>query len=312
MEITTWRGEFPSSSGIAAIRYRAWEPKGAIPKGAVQIVHGMAEHSERYDGFARALCGAGFAVWAMDLLGHGDSAGAGRGYFGPDEGWKKLRRDIKTVTNLMREAYPPEVPLFLYGHSMGSLLARAYVERYSDDLAGAVFCGTSGTNPAASAGVLMARLMIVLKGKEAPSPLIDSIAFGSYNSKYPGKPRTKFDWLNTDPGEVDRYIADERCGFLFTAAGYLDLMQLLKSVNRRAWFQSMPHQFPMLLVAGDQDPVGAFGKGVLLVARKLRDAGKKRTACHIFPGMRHEILLEPERRQVYDLVIDWLNRCAEL
>ncbi|MDR3314429.1 MAG: alpha/beta hydrolase [Oscillospiraceae bacterium] len=311
MNLTKKQGTFPSSSGIATIHYRVWSPVEA-PRAAVQIVHGMAEYAGRYEDFARALCAEGFAVWAMDLLGHGDSATEDeRGYFGPEDGWQKLRRDIKTLTNRMRESYPPEVPIFLFGHSMGSFLARAYAERYSDDLAGAIFCGTSGPNPAATAGVLMTRLVIAVKGKEHRSPLLNSVAFGYYNDKYPGKPRTPFDWLNSDPAEVDRYIADARCGFLFTAAGYLDLMQLLKSVNRRAWFQSLPHQFPMLLIAGEQDPVGAFGKGVQLVARQLRDAGKKKTACHIFPGMRHEILLEPDRQQVYDVVIAWLHQNIE-
>lgn len=316
MEMTLRHGTFPSAAGIATIHYRVWAPIGA-PRAAVQIVHGMAEHAARYEGFALALCDAGIAVWAMDLLGHGDSANESeaaedtRGYFGPAEGWKNVRRDIKTMIDMMRETYGQELPIFLFGHSMGSFLARAYAERYSADLAGAIFCGTSGPNPAATAGVLIAKLVVAIKGKKHRSKLIDSVAFGNYNNKYPGKPRTKFDWLNTDQREVDRYIADARCGFLFTAAGYLDLMQLLKSANRGAWFQSLPHQFPMLLIAGDQDPVGAFGKGVQLVARKLRDAGKKKTACHIFPGMRHEILLEPDRQQVFDVVLAWLDQNLE-
>ncbi|MDR1927088.1 MAG: alpha/beta hydrolase [Oscillospiraceae bacterium] len=317
MDMTRREGVFPSSSGIADIYYRVWEPADGRITAAVQLIHGMAEHGERYEGFARALCGAGYSVWMMDLLGHGKSSTEeGLGFFGwrgenggrHRAGWTHFYRDAKKLTTLMQEALPPGTPLFLFGHSMGSFVARAYVEKFGGDYAGACFCGTSGPNPAAAAGVLAARLVIALRGERHRSRLIDSIAFGHYNDKYPGKARTKFDWLNTDPSEVDRYIADPRCGFLFTAAGYLDLMRLMRFVSRPAWFGSMPHRFPMLLIAGAADPVGAFGKGVELVARRLRGKGKKQTTCHIFPGMRHEILLEPERREVYEAVLGWLGK----
>jgi len=170
-----------------------------------------------------------------------------------------------------------------------------------------VFCGTSGPNPAAAAGILMAKLTAALRGEKYRSALLDAVAFGHYNSKYPGKPRTKFDWLNTDPAEVDKYIDDPQCGFLFTAQAFLDLFSLLKSVSGKRWFTSIPYQFPLLLVAGGDDPVGNYGEGVDLVARRLREAGSNRTQCQLFPGMRHEILLEPERAKVYDTIITWLD-----
>lgn len=305
-------GQFPSSSGLADIYYRVWKPVNKSPKGAVQIVHGMAEHGERYENFALALCEAGFDVWAMDWLGHGKSADDDQlGYFGADHGWKNLVADIRLMTRLMRDTYPDQLPIFLFGHSMGSFLSRAYCERYSEDLAGAVFCGTSAPNPAASVGVLVAKLIAALRGETHRSQLLDTIAFGQYNNKYPGKPRTKFDWLNTDAAEVDKYIADDRCGFLFTSRGFLDLFQLLTSISDKRWFTSMPYQFPMLLIAGDEDPVGGYGKGVEQVARKLREAGCNKVACEIYPGMRHEILLEPEHQLVYDTVIAWLNSTLE-
>jgi alpha-beta hydrolase superfamily lysophospholipase len=304
-------GSFPSAAGLGDIYFRAWRARG-VPRAAVQVVHGMAEHGERYEDFAKALCGAGFDVWAMDLCGHGSSADRENpGYFGHERGWRNIVSDIREMTEQMRDVYPAELPLFLFGHSMGSFLARAYCERHSRDLAGAVFCGTSGPNPAAAAGILIARLISVLKGEKHRSALLDSVAFGHYNNKYPGRPRTKFDWLNTDETEVDKYIADPRCGFLFTARGFLDLFALLKSVSGKAWFTSIPYQFPLLLIAGGDDPVGNCGKGVELVARRLREAGSNRTQCQIFPGMRHEILLSPGREQVFDAVIAWLGKVLE-
>jgi len=302
-------GRIPSCSGLADLYYRVWKPVNKSPKGAVQIIHGMAEHGERYEGFAKALCAAGFDVWMMDLLGHGKSvADDGQlGYFGKEHGWKNLVCDIRLMTRKMREAYPDELPILLYGHSMGSFLARAYCERYSDDLAGAAFCGTSGPNPAAAAGILMAKVVAAVKGETHRSQLLDTIAFGTYNKKYPGKPRTKFDWLNTDEAEVDKYIADDRCGFLFTVKGFLDLFSLLKSVSGKQWFTSIPYQFPVLVIGGGEDPVTGYGKGMELVARKLREAGCNRLTCTVFPEMRHEILLEPDRQEAFDAVIAWLN-----
>ena len=300
-------GTFPSCSGLADIYYRVWKPVNKSPKAAVQIVHGMAEHGERYEGFAAALCTAGFDVWMMDLLGHGRSADEEMlGYFGEEHGWKNLVGDIRLMTRQMREVYPDDLPIFLFGHSMGSFLARAYCERHSEDLAGAVFCGTSAPNPAAGVGVLVAKLIGALKGETYRSQLLDTIAFGAYNNKYPGKPRTKFDWLNTDEQEVDKYIGDDRCGFLFTAKAFIDLFSLLKSVSGKQWFSSLPYQFPVLVIGGGQDPVTGYGKGMELVARKLREAGCNRVACAVFPEMRHEILLAPEKQEVFDTVITWL------
>jgi len=301
-------GRFPSCSGLAEIYYRVWKPVNKLPKAAVQIVHGMAEHGERYEGFAQALCAAGFDVWVMDLLGHGRSADDEQlGWFGRENGWKSLVGDIRLMTRIMRDSYPDDLPILLYGHSMGSFLARAYCERHSEDLAGAAFCGTSAPNPAAAAGILMAKLVAAFQSDTHRSHLLDTVAFGAYNKKYPGKPRTKFDWLNTDEAEVDEYIADSRCGFLFTARGYLDLFLLLKSVSSSQWFTSIPYQFPVLVIGGGQDPVTGYGKGMELVARRLREAGCNRLTCTVFPGLRHEILLSPEKQEVYDEVIAWLN-----
>ena len=300
-------GSFASSSGLCDIFYRAW--KAEAPKAAVQFVHGMAEHGERYEGVAQALCDAGFDVWVTDLLGHGKSVAGEEdlGYFGEKQGWLKVIMDLRHMTGIMRESYPEGFPLFMYGHSMGSFYARAYCERFSDDLAGAVFCGTSAPNPAAAAGILMAKIVALFKGDKHRSQLLDSIAFGTYNKRIE-KPRTKFDWLETDEKEVDKYIADPLCGFVFTAKGFLDLFSLLKSVSTKNWFTSMPYQFPLLLVAGQEDPVGQYGAGVELVARRLREAGSNRVTCTVFPGMLHEILLEVGRAQVYEAVVEWMEK----
>ena len=300
-------GTFSSSSGLCDIFYRAWMTSKPA-KAAVQIVHGMAEYGERYEDFAAALCEAGYDVWAMDLLGHGKSVASEEdyGYFGEKHGWKKVIADIRQMTNIMREQYPEGFPLFLFGHSMGSFYARAYCERFSEDLAGGIFCGTSAPNPATAAGAFMAKIIATFRGDKYQSQYMNDMAFGQYNKRF-APARTAFDWLNTDAGEVDKYVADPLCGFIFTTKGFLDLFTLLKSVSDKNWFTSMPYQFPTFLIAGDQDPVGSFGSGVELVARRMREAGSNRTTCTIFHGMRHEILLEPEHALVYEAILEWMN-----
>ena len=305
-------GTYPSASGLCDIFYRRWMHAEQPAKAAVQIVHGMAEHGERYEDFAIALCESGYDVWAMDILGHGDSAASEEdlGYFGERHGWKKVIADIRQLTKIMCGEYREGFPLFLFGHSMGSFYARAYCERYSEDLAGAIFCGTSAPNPAAAAGMLVARIIALFRGDKYRSQLLDNVAFGHYNRRYESV-RTKFDWLNTDEYEVDKYMADPRCGFVFTTKGFLDLFTLLKSVSGKSWFTSMPYQFPALLIAGDQDPVGDYGSGVELVARRMREAGSNRAACQLFPGMRHEILLEPAHEKVYEAILEWMNNVLD-
>ncbi|MDR1733737.1 MAG: lysophospholipase [Oscillospiraceae bacterium] len=302
---------FPSSAGLGEIFVRAWEPEGGNPKAAVQIVHGMAEHGERYEGFAHALVDDGFAVWCMDLAGHGKSVkdDGDLGYFGSNNGvgWKTWIWDVKRLFDHIHDRYGDSVPLLLFGHSMGSFIAKAYVEKYAATLAGACFCGTADLNPAASAGILVSQMVISSKGAKYKSAFLDNLLFDSNNAKIEN-PVSKFDWLNTDPAEVAKYDADPYCGFLFSAAGYLDLLSLMKSATRRSWYSAnIPHRFPMLLIAGDADPIGGYGKGVLSVLRRMRNAGKKNSSAQIFEGMRHEILLHPEKQKVYDTVIKWMN-----
>jgi alpha-beta hydrolase superfamily lysophospholipase len=138
--------------------------------------------------------------------------------------------------------------------------------------------------------------------------MLDSVMFERNNARIPGKPRTKFDWLNTDEAEVDKYIDDPHCGFLFTAAGYLDLLRIMQRATRAQWYTNLPPLFPMLLIAGEDDPVGQYGKGIKTTYKKMRDLGKHKTAMSLFPGMRHEILLHPDCEKVFETVISWFDK----
>ncbi len=277
-------------------------------KGIVQICHGMAEHLERYEEFIDFLTSSGYVVFIHDYLGHGKSVKNDDelGYFGEKDGYKTLVNDVKLVTDLAKDKYP-ELPVFLFGHSMGSFIARYYTQLYSAGIKGAVFCGTAGPNPGAKVGVMLANMIIKQKGSHYRSKLIDKIAFGSYNKKCRPQ-RTPFDWLTKDNAIVDKYIDDKYCGFLFTAAGYRDLFNLLITVNRPEWFTSFNNDFPVLLIAGEDDPVGSYGAGVKKVYDSLVSAGHNNVEMKLYPGDRHEILNETDKKNVFADVLMWLEK----
>ncbi len=291
--------KFPSVSGLADIHAAAYLPDNGEIKAVLQVAHGMAEHLERYEKFAAALCDLGIALYINDHLGHGQSvaSAAELGYFGTEDGWKNFVEDCHKLSLIAKEENPGK-PLIFFGHSMGSFVARAYTLKYADEVNAAIYCGTAGPNPASGVGQLLAKTIAKAKGDHHRSKLIDKIAFGSYNSKF--EKRTAFDWLSRDNEEVDKYIADDLCGFLFTANGYRDLMALLAFVSSKEWFEGLDKKLPVMLIAGAMDPVGGYGKGIDTVCDKLYKAGKDNITKILYPGARHEILNE---KACFDAVV---------
>jgi alpha-beta hydrolase superfamily lysophospholipase len=282
---------FRSTSGLADIHCASYIPENGEVKTVLQIAHGMAEHLERYEAFAEVLCRNGVAVYTNDHLGHGSSVAAKSelGYFGAKDGWKHFVEDCHELTKIAKSENPGK-PYIFFGHSMGSFVARAYSLKYAGEIDGAVYCGTAGPNPAAGAGIMLTNLIIRLKGDHYKSKLIDKVGFGSYNSKFEG--RTAFDWLSRDNFQVDKYIADEYCGFLFTAAGYRDLFSLLAFVSSKEWFEGLSKELPVLIISGAMDPVCNYSKGIEQVCDMLKTAGKTNFKKILYKDARHEILNE--------------------
>lgn len=306
MEIIRKEYSLPSKSGIADVFVRCWMPSEGV-KAVFQIVHGMAEHGERYEDFAKFLCQKGFAVVVDDHMGHGKSVKSDDelGYFGDDMGWDTLVEDERTITEFIKKEIP-ETPIVFFGHSMGSFIAREYIRRYGTDekIKATIFCGSSGKNPAAPIAIRLAGMIAKKKGKMHRSEFINKIAFGTYNSKIPNA-KTAFDWLTSDSEIVDKYIADKYCGFLFTAAGYKDLFTILHKVSGKDWYNEVCNDIPILVTAGEDDPVGTYGKGIKEIYNGLIEAGKKDVTLRLYPAMRHEILNEKERATVYEEIADW-------
>lgn len=296
----------PSKTGLANVFVRCWAPSDTNPTAIFQIAHGMAEHGERYADFAAYLCSKGFAVVADDHIGHGKSVKTDEdlGYFGESGGWNAFVEDERAVTELMKKEYP-DTPVIFFGHSMGSFIAREYLRRYGDDEAikGGIICGTSGKNPASAIAIQLAGTIAKAKGSRHRSEFINKMAFGAYNKKFEGA--TAFDWLTSDKEHVQKYIDDKYCGYLFTAAGYRDLFTILTVVTGKEWFKAMPKALPLLIIAGEDDPVGNYGKGIKQFYNDLKLAGVNDVVLKLYPGMRHEILNERKYKTVYEDVAVW-------
>lgn len=302
--------EFPSATGVCTISAEAFLPEGEA-EAVLVIHHGMAEHRERYGEFIRFLCGRGIAVYMHDMASHGKSRRPGEpaGWFGAEDGWRKLAGDYRTLV-LRAAAEHPGKKLIVMGHSMGSFICRVYAAEHPEDgFAGAIFMGTGGGNPAAKAGLLLAGAIGALKGRKAKSPLLNRMAFGTYNRRFEG--RTDFDWLTREKEIVDRYIADPECGYLFTVQGMADLIRVNAAANTEAWARALPKELPVLLVSGAEDPVGDYGKGVESVREMLESSGHTKVTMKLYEGCRHEVLNETNRQEVMEDLLDWIRAVPE-
>lgn len=297
MSCTKIKSHYKSSDGIHSVSYHIWFPEGEV-SGIVQISHGMCEYVMRYDDFAKYLAAYGFLVCANDHLGHGESVISDDelGFFSEKNGWENVVSDLHTLTKIMKKNYP-DVPYFLFGHSMGSFMARAYCIKYGYELDGAVFCGTSGGVKGISGMLTLIDGLKKLYGEKYRSRVVDSIAFGAYNRKIPGH-KTPYDWISRDTDIVDKYSRDDRCTFIFTLNGFENLMKALWYVSQDKWYESFRKELPVLLISGDADPVGDYGKGVEKVYNKMLENGCD-VKLKLYGGARHELINEINRSEVY-------------
>ncbi len=295
------------SAGQGAIHGCRWEPEGK-PWAVVQIVHGIAEHVGRYDAFADFLTGQGILVVAEDHMGHGGSVGQEDtlGYF--TGGWFKAVQDTHRLLLNTRMEYP-DVPYFLFGHSMGSFMTRTLIAKYPNSgVHGVVLSGTGWIHRALINTATAASTLVGTKyGYDKPNSLLNTLAFGTYNNKIEHK-RTEYDPLTRDSRVVDAYIADPLCGFIPTAGLLKDMMSGLRYIQEPAHLQRMRKDMPVLFVSGSDDPVGGYGKGVKQTARAFHEAGMENVTVRLYPLCRHELLNEFNKEEVMDFVLQWIRK----
>ena len=297
-----------SGDGKTMLRVRHCVPEGA-PRAVVQIAHGIAEHVERYDDFAAFLAGNGFAVVANDHLGHGRSVKRGEdmGFFAPKGGWELVVDDMRRLYDRTSAEYLG-LPYFLFGHSMGSFLARTYLVRCGAGLRGVILSGTGQQRaPVVAAGIALAEREVRKYGPRCRSEKLYRMAFGSY-TKGIVPLRTPSDWLSRDEAQVDRYVSDPLCSFIPTAGLFRDMMRGIAFNQNANNLARMQRDLPVYFISGASDPVGGFGKGVAAAYGSFVRAGMGDVTLRLYAGGRHEMLNETNRDEVYRDVLAWLER----
>lgn len=317
----------PSSNGRDKLHVVVWEPQCEI-KAVLQISHGMIEHIERYDAFARYIAARGIVVAGNDHLGHGRTAknNAELGYMHAYDAGKAMVSDLHRVTVCLKKAYPG-VPFFLLGHSMGSFLSRRYLAEYGNDcrypsvnqpnssLNGVILLGTGYQSPAAiKTAKAVAKIVGCVKGERYRSRLIKLLAFGAYLKGIPKytivdgnkRARTENDWISRDCREVDRYRKDPFCTYDFTVKGYKTLFQTLDFIEQPENVEVIPKELPVLFIAGTKDPVGHNGRDIRKLHKLYRESVSHDVTSILVKGARHEVLHEYDYMDIFEEILGWI------
>lgn len=302
---------FKSNDGVNTVAGYCYTIPSVKPRAIVQISHGMCEYVHRYKELAQVLAERGFVVCGNDHLGHGNTSGKEGldGYFGENDGRYFVLQDLKTMNEIIRKKYP-NLPLILLGHSMGSFFARWFAAEYPYALDALILSGTAGPNPMAGMGIRLTEWLCEKKGGRYVSEHVNKMAFGNYLKKIEN-PKTPYDWISRDARLVAQYAGDAKCTFVFTASAFHELFCVLRQVSTPEWAERINKDMPIWLFSGDMDPVGDYGKGVKKVAELLRDAGVKEVTLTLYEGGRHEMLNEINCQQVYQDIINWLEKHLE-
>jgi alpha-beta hydrolase superfamily lysophospholipase len=305
------QGFFLATADGKRIYVVQWLPSGANSiKGIVQISHGMAEHCLRYRPLAQYLTDNGYAVYASDHRGHGQSVGIDDvyGHYADQDGWNKVVDDLYRVNREIARLHP-EVPITLLGHSMGSFIARAYVFRHPDSIQGLILSAT-GMRYGLIANIArtIARWDSRRIGARTPSKLMAKLSFGSFNLRFLPA-RTAFDWLSRDPAQVDLYINDPMCGFDCSAQLWVDLFGGISEFEaQEKHAQQLPAGLPVLGIVGTHDPVSMGGLGIKQVCKLYQKGGLRDVNVKLYEKARHELTNETNRQQVFTDLGNWLNQ----
>lgn len=276
------------------------------PRGILQLVHGMAEHRERYHDFMDYCANRGFVVIIHDHRGHGASVKSEEdwGYFGKD-GMNGLILDAHQVTEYVKERFPG-LPLTLLGHSMGSLIVRCYMQQFDSDISGLIVCGSPSKRVGAGLGRYLAKFLQIFQGSHRRSRFLNNLAFGDYIKKFPQSASAN-SWIVSDPAVVEAYDADPRDGFVFTLNGFEVLFGLIgRAYSQKGWRMHNP-DIPIFFIAGADDPCIISEADFAKAVDFMRQRGYQHVESKLYPHMRHEILNEHGKQQVWEDVVTWID-----
>lgn len=296
-----------SSDGIHMIHGYRWYDPERKPKGILQIVHGMLEYIDRYDELARYMVSEGYYVIGHDHLGHGDSVSHSSelGYVGK-HGAVLWLRDIEQIRK-MAAAYMPKLPYIMLGHSMGSYLVRRYLIYHGKKVNGAIIMGT-GHQPTAliKAGLLITYATMIRKGTKGQSKLLNHLTCSGFAKQYPDNARTG-SWMSRDPQVLLSALKDKKMNYDFTLNAFESLFRTIEEVIDPKRASRMPKTLPLLILSGDEDPVGENGKGIVRFRKMLTKIGMKNISCMMYPGNRHELINDLDKKQVFLDIRDWCD-----
>lgn len=306
MSITVKDMEVLSTDGIHTLKGRVYLPDENVrAKGYFQIVHGMTEHIDRYDGFMRIIAQNGYICFGFNHLGHkGTADDSELGFIAEKQGYKYLVDDVATFYAAVSNKYLAK-RYILMGHSMGSFIVRLFAQKYQGTLDNLIICGTGNNCASALLGVGIAKILEKIKGSHYCSDLLEKIIFGSYNFKFDGP--SDYEWLTNDREIIEKYENDKYCTFRFSVSALKDLLMLTYLSNRKKWYKNIEKELPILLIAGDKDPVGFYGTGVKSVFRKLKVSGAKDVNIFLYKDCRHEILNDICKEETTQDILDFIS-----
>ncbi|RCW67032.1 alpha-beta hydrolase superfamily lysophospholipase [Saliterribacillus persicus] len=287
---------------------KTWMPKNQSPQAIVQLSHGMVEHISRYNAFAQFLADHGFLVIGNDHRGHGQTGEQNQslGYFTKSEDIDTLVEDLNEVTTYINRKFPT-LPVYLLGHSMGSFLARRYLQKRPAYLDGVILSGSGFQSPyILSSAKKLARFLIRKNDEKQKGEILNRLTFLGYNKKIKNN-STVFDWLTRDPTIIEEYLKDDYCGFTPTNQFFFVLYDGIEKVQQSNTHNEVAQDLPILLISGEEDPVGNYGKGLKKLMEFYVSEGFENLNLHLYPNGRHEILNEINRHEVFQDVLDWLT-----
>lgn len=284
-----------------------YKPEQSL-KGCVLIVHGMEEHRKRYEDFANTLKESGYGVITYDLPGHGETTKDDFGYFG-EKGWATLVDSVVEMIALCKQTFE-NVPIYLFGHSMGSMISRCYIQQHDDAINGLILSGAPNYQKAAPLGITIGKILKTFKGDKGHSKLLDSLVTGSFNRNV-HHPRTTCDWISYNEDNVDAYLSDPLSGIPFTISGYVHELEGMVQMHNSNLYACKQKDLPILFVVGKDDPCTGGEKGLEDSKNTLVKAGYSNLQIKEFDGMRHEILNEKEKELVKNTIIEWLNALTD-
>lgn len=277
------------------------------PKGIIQIFHGMAEHGQRYENFAMELNKNGYIVYANDHRGHGKTIlnDDEYGYIDPN-GFETIINDEYELLIDIKKKYK-DLPIFIFGHSFGSFLAQGFIQKYSTLINGVVLSGSACNNGLdIKIGSIIAKIEMKLHGKDHRSKLLDNMSFKTANKKI-DNPVSKQAWLTRDEEIVAKYDSDKYCGGIFTSSFYYAFSKGLIQIYKTKKLSNIRKNLPILILSGDKDPIGNYGKRVKKLYNLYKKIGIKDVYIKLYKDGRHEMINELNKKEVYKDIIDWFD-----